>query len=118
MLHRKLGEPAKAEDSYRTSVRLYERLTADHPGDPEHRDGLALACHRLAFLMNERPGRAQEALPFARRAIEVAEKLAADFPDAPRYRSGLVRASTTPARSWGRRASGRNRRRPCAGPWS
>ena len=45
-----LKEPG-AEEAYRRSIALYERLLADAPGSREHAEALALAYYDLAFLL-------------------------------------------------------------------
>ena len=64
-IHRDLGDAAAAEADYRRAVELLEKLVAEFPTVPRHRESLAKACNSLGRLEQEDrpPGRRREPPP-------------------------------------------------------
>ncbi len=92
-VHRELGEMPAAERDFRQALGLLERLVADFPTVPRHREVLARACNSLGVLEKD-TGRLDDAEVHLRRQVPLARRLAEDFPDRPEYRSILGRALT------------------------
>ena len=82
-----------AENDFRQALGLLERLVADFPTVPRHREVLARACNSLGLLEKD-TGRLDDAEVHLRRQVPLARRLAEDFPDRPEYRSILGRALT------------------------
>jgi tetratricopeptide (TPR) repeat protein len=75
-IHRELGSPEIAENSYRESIRLLEQLHKDFPDDVKYAAHLGIACSGLgAFL--ESTGRFPEAEQLFRQALPLLEQAVA-----------------------------------------
>jgi len=92
-VHRELGDMAAAERDFRQALDLLDRLVAEFPTIPRHREVLAKACNSLGVLEKD-TGRMGDAEVHLRRQVPLARRLAEDFPDRPEYRSILGRALT------------------------
>jgi tetratricopeptide (TPR) repeat protein len=83
-----LGKRREAEQQYRQALALLERLVADFPAVPGHRQELARSHSILARLLAEL-GRQREAERQYRQALALRERLVADSPAVPEYRARL-----------------------------
>jgi tetratricopeptide (TPR) repeat protein len=77
-----VGRYRDAEDAFRESLSMEERLTAEDPSNPRHRRGIAYTCASLAGML-AKAGRPQEAEEARRRAVQIMEKLVSEFPNNP-----------------------------------
>ena len=92
-IHRELGDSTRAEADYRQALELLEKLVAEFPTVPRHRESLAKACNSLG-LIEESTGRLADAEGHLRRELPLVERLAEDFPDRPEHRRVLARTLT------------------------
>jgi tetratricopeptide (TPR) repeat protein len=83
-IHHLLGRLPRAEQAYRRSVVLYERLVAEFPGKPEYRAGLADTWNGLGSLLKDR-ARPKEAERAIRRGLAILVELSGKYPDVPAY---------------------------------
>ncbi len=93
-VHRELGDMAAAERDFRQALDLLDKLVAEFPTVPRHREVLAKACNSLGVLEKD-TGRINDAEVHLGRQVPLARRLAEDFPDRPEYRSILGRALTS-----------------------
>jgi tetratricopeptide (TPR) repeat protein len=86
-IQNKLGQNENAEEAYRQALIVFESLTADFPGDPDHRRDLARSYFGLGRSSGDGfSGR----FPNVERALAIQEQLVADFPTEPNYRQELA----------------------------
>ncbi len=90
-VNREIGDFTAAEKDFRRAYELLEKLVAEYPTVPRHREVLAKVCNSLGMLEND-TGRLDEAGIHLRRQVPLARRLAEDFPDRPEYRTILGRA--------------------------
>ena len=82
-------EYAKAEQMFRQSVDILNRLVAEHPQNREYRYELASGHLEFAQMLSS-AGRANDAAAVRARGIELCEALVAEPPDAYEYLVGLA----------------------------
>ncbi len=90
LMRRSLGEPAEAEQAFRTAIDLYRPLVADFPNRPEFREDLAKSHGNLALIL-QATGRLKEAEQAFHTIQQLLQQQAADFPDRPESRSALAK---------------------------
>jgi serine/threonine protein kinase len=81
-------QTGRAADHLRTAIAAQEQLTADAPGEPLHRLGLALSLLHLARLRTD--SAPWEALDHLARSLDLSDSLLADSPSDPRYREAAA----------------------------
>ena len=112
------GDFAAAENDFRRAFELLEKLVAEFPTVPRHREVLAKVCNSLGMLEKD-TGRLDEAEIHLRRQVPLARRLAEDFPDRPEYRTILGQGpDPTSASPCSSRAEARNPSRSSARPSS
>ncbi len=84
-----VGEMEAAGLEFAAAAAAYGRLTADQPGVPEYRDGLARSYSNLGAAQAATGANADTIASFEK-AIALGERLAADQPGVPEYRNGLA----------------------------
>jgi serine/threonine protein kinase/tetratricopeptide (TPR) repeat protein len=82
-----LGRGPEAEEAYRQALDVQEKLVADFPADPAHRQALGRSHFTLAVLLHG--SKRAEAEEHYRRALDLLQKLAAEFPGGSVYRREL-----------------------------
>ena len=90
-VNREIGDFTAAENDFRRALELLEKLVAEFPTVPRHREVLAKVCNSLGMLEKD-TGRVEEAETHLRRQVPLARRLAEDFPARPEYRTILGRA--------------------------
>ena len=84
-----LGNRAEAEEQFRKTLAIREKLVADFPAVPEYRWDLAMSHLNIGNLRSEL-GKPPEAEKPVRKALAILEKLVAELPAVPRYRQALA----------------------------
>jgi tetratricopeptide (TPR) repeat protein len=84
------NQTREAEDAYRKSIGVFEKLVAEHPGQPSYRAELAWRYRTLARHLVKLPDRSREALEMRVRDVSIFKKLAAEFPDNPAWPEQLA----------------------------
>lgn len=79
-IHSRLGELEPAERRLRRALAEYEKLTAEHPEQPEGYLGAAEAATDLGAILRYVPGRERDAENAHRRSVEMRRRLAQRFP--------------------------------------
>lgn len=79
-IHSQLGELAAAESRLRRALAEYEKLTAEHPQQPEGYLGAAEAAIDLGAMLRYVPGRERDAEDAHRRSVDTRRRLAQRFP--------------------------------------
>ena len=82
-----LGESSDAEEHFRRSIKLFEKLADEFPAVAVYRVQAARGYFNLGHLLNDKPKEAETAY---HQAILLHEKLAVDFPAKPGYRQDLA----------------------------
>jgi serine/threonine protein kinase len=90
-IHRKLGDPPRAEEAYGHALRQLEQLVAEFPADALGRRLLAQGRHQFAQFLQER-GRHAEALRAIRQCLEILRPLADECPLDGVLRLGLAQS--------------------------
>jgi len=85
------GDSAKAAESYRTALGLYEQLAAANPVAARPKRELSFALEDLADL-ESRAGRTQESVPLYLRSLQIRRELAAGDPQNLQARRDLAYA--------------------------
>jgi serine/threonine protein kinase/tetratricopeptide (TPR) repeat protein len=91
LLRRQVGEHARSAADYRQMTSIFQKLAADFPAVPEHRQNQARGHHGLSVQLREL-GRPKEALDEVRQAIALQEDLVAALPTVAAYRQDLAKA--------------------------
>jgi eukaryotic-like serine/threonine-protein kinase len=89
-INRELGDLAVAEIDYRRAIDIVEKLVAEFPTAPRHREVLAKAYNNLGWLEQE-TSRLNDAEAHLRRVVTLTSRLAEDFPEWLEYRRLLAR---------------------------
>jgi tetratricopeptide (TPR) repeat protein len=76
--------PTAAEQAWRTSLAVFEKLASDLPNDPSLRENVVQVYRQRAKLLFDNK-RMKESEKTYRRVIALQEKLVADFPDRAQY---------------------------------
>src|SRR5262249_49810243 len=97
------GKPSEAEAEYREAGAIWQKLSDDHPKDPEDCGSLACGLTGWAAVLR-RGGRTAEARDAADRAVALREALVREDPRFPMYSMGL--ASSLHSRAMARLALG------------
>ena len=85
------GKLSEAEAEFRRALEILQKLAADHPKVPEHRNDVA-SCHTNLSVVLRRLGRPAEARDGCDQAIAIREALVQGVPKVPMYRSHLARS--------------------------
>ncbi len=88
-IYQNLGDAGKAEEFFRESTAIHERLLKSSPENRGHREALTLHYNNLAKLLTQQ-GRYKEGLENQDRALELSEHLVARWPAEPELRFGLM----------------------------
>ena len=86
---RQTGRPTEAEAEHRRALAIREKLAADNPKVPVHRDAVAVSHTNLSVILR-RLGRPTEARDGCDQAIAIREALVREVPKVPMYRSHLA----------------------------
>ncbi len=89
-IERELGEFEKSEQDDKAAISLLEKLVAQFPTVPRHREVLAKVYNSLA-LIEQDTGRQAAAEANFRRELPLVERLAQDYPDRPEHKRELAR---------------------------
>ncbi|GIW85193.1 MAG: hypothetical protein KatS3mg107_0853 [Gemmataceae bacterium] len=89
LMRYRLGDLEEAEEAFRASLELRDRLAADFPSQPEYRQELAASHNNLGFLLAD-TGRLKEAEECFQAALKLQDRLAAEFPNQPDLRNELA----------------------------
>jgi serine/threonine protein kinase len=91
LVHRDQGQVPPAEQDFRRALELLDKLVAEFPTVPRHRETLAKVCNSLGLLEQDL-GHLANAEALLRRELPLVERLAQDFPDRPEHRRELARS--------------------------
>ncbi len=89
-VERELGAFKPATDDYTAAIALLEKLVAQYPTVPRHREVLAKAYNSLALIKGDL-GQPSESEAFLRKELPLVDRLTQDYPDRPEYQRELAR---------------------------
>jgi serine/threonine protein kinase/Flp pilus assembly protein TadD len=88
----KARRPREAAEEFRQHLAIWERLTAEFPGEPEYRYRQARAQNFLGIALRTLPGETEAAARNHRQSLALCDRLVAEFPDVPEYQAEVFRS--------------------------